>query len=111
MPDEFSKLRSKIQQTLEVERLKRQMPKSTRANKFWANYVRAQMEAHDYTPKQVAKMLGVKVEVLDFLFREDVPDWMISDELLVRLSKILDVPTNQFRIMLNRKIKPAVDRV
>lgn len=111
MPDDFSKLRAKIQQTLEVERIKQQLPKVTRANKFWATFVRAQMDARNYTAPQVAKMLGVKPEVLDFLLQEDFPDWMISDELLVRLSKILDVPTNQFRVMLRRKIKPAVDRV
>ncbi len=111
MPDDFTKHRAKVQQTLEVERIKRQLPKSTRSAKFWAMFVHTRMEAQNISHDQVAQMLGVKPEVINFLLREDIPDWMISDELLVRLGKILDVPTNQFRIMLRRKIKPAVDRV
>ena len=111
MPDEFAKLRAKVQQTLEIERMKRQMPKPSRATQLLGAYLLSHMEAQNYTIETMAKAVGVKPEVMDFLLMGDIPNWMINDELLRRLGRTLDIPSNQLKIMLKRSIKPAVDRV
>ena len=111
MPDEFAKLRDTVQHMLVVERLKRQPPKKTRSTQFLGAFLQSRMDVMNYTREELAQRLDVKSEVLDFLLQGDIPDWMINDELLGRLGKALDIPTNQLRIIVHRTIKPAVDRV
>ena len=55
-------------------------------------YIITHMEAHNYTVEAMARAIGVKPEVLDFLLRGDIPNWMINDELLRRVGRTLDIP-------------------
>lgn len=80
---------------------------TTRNAQLLGHFLTAGLKRQGLTADGFAKLLGVKPVVADFILNGDLPEWMLSDEFLMRAARVTGYEPNILRIMLDRKIVPT----
>jgi plasmid maintenance system antidote protein VapI len=105
MTDQIEKLRQYVLSEVARRRLKAiEMPDEIRQMKLVGDFLKARLESLHQTEADLAEKLEIKPQVIDLLIKGEVPAWMLSDEVVVRLARHLNLETNVLRIMLGREI-------
>lgn len=103
MTDQIEKLRHYVLAEVARRRLKAiEMPDETRQMKLLGQFLKARLQSLQQTEQDLAEKLEIKPQVIELIINGDVPDWMLSDEVLVRLARHIHLETNVLRIMLGR---------
>ena len=79
----------------------------TRNAQLLGHFLAAGLKRQELTSESFAVLLGVKPAVAEFILNGDLPEWMLSDEFLVRAARVTGYESNILRIMLDRKIIPT----
>jgi hypothetical protein len=100
-----------LHQQVMIEARKQQIhhhlpPETTRNAQLLGHFLTAGLKRQGLISEGFAKLLGVKPAVAEFILNGDMPEWMLSDEFLVRAARVTGYEPNILRIMLDRKITP-----
>jgi hypothetical protein len=106
MTDSFEALRNLV-----MAEVARQRPArgSKRHERMLGRFLETCLRHKGHTLDEFARLLEVKPQVARLLLKGDLPEWMLSDDLLLRLGRIVEYEPNLLRIMLGRKIIPTSD--
>ena len=101
-----------LHQQVMIEARKQQIhhhlsPETTRNAQLLGHFLAAGLKRQGLTTEGFAKLLGVKLAVAEFILNGDLPEWMLSDDFLVRTARVTGYEPNILRIMLDRKITPT----
>lgn len=105
---QFERLHKRVMQEVARQRLLAQnLPATQHHARLLAEFLRARLEVMGTTPQEFARTLLMPPEVADLLLAGSIPEWMLSDEALHRISRVVDCEVNVLRIMLKRAAPPS----
>jgi hypothetical protein len=82
-------------------------PENTRGAQLLGHFLSVGLKRQGRSHHDLAKMLGIKAQVAELILEGEIPEWMLSDEFLVRAARIIGYEANILRIILDRKIAPT----
>ena len=82
-------------------------PETTRNAQLLGHFLAAGLKRQEMISEDFARVLGIKPAVAESILNGDLPEWMLSDEFLVRAARVTGYEPNILRIMLDRKIIPT----
>jgi hypothetical protein len=104
MTDQMEKLRQQVLAEVTRRRLKEtELPLEDRQMKLLGQFLKTRLQSLQQTERDLAAKLAVKPQIIDLLIRGDLPGWMLSDEMLIRLARHIQLETNVLRLMLGRE--------
>jgi transcriptional regulator with XRE-family HTH domain len=108
MTDWFDLLYQEVMIEARKQQIRHQLStEPTRNAQLLGHFLTAGLKRQGLTADDFAKLLGVRSSVAEFILNGDLPEWMLSDEFLIRAARVTGYEPNILRIMLDRKITPT----
>jgi plasmid maintenance system antidote protein VapI len=108
MTDWFDLLHQQVMIEARKQQIHHQLsPETTRNAQLLGHFLAAGLKRQGVNLEAFARLLGVKPAVAEFILNGDLPEWMLSDEFLIRAARVTGYEPNILRIMLDRKITPS----
>lgn len=105
MTDQFEIMRANVLAKVAEHRAVQNAPNNgQRYTKLMGNFLAVRLEQQRHDVQDLAEALNVTTTVIELLLAGEIPNWMLSDETLIRLANATGGEANLLRIMLRREI-------
>jgi hypothetical protein len=111
MTDEYTqyqRLHTRVMQEVARQRLKAQrLPATPHHARLMGEFLRTRLEMQGRSAHDFAGALMLPTEMAELMLAGQVPDWLMSDEALTRIARVVDCDVNALRILLRRAAPPS----
>ncbi len=104
--EQFAKLKNTV--IAEVRKKHSKQPHPNHMNVL-GKFIEAHLNRERIATRELAQRLGVPSIVIELMLRGDMPEWVLSDTFVDKLSQATGYESNVLRVMMRREISPTTD--